>query len=538
MALQEGLLSFQIKETVFLSSDKAGIGELRELELVPDVEIIENAQEISITGCLQLLGKYEPFQEKAEDDADEENTLVAAMKFTPFQLEEKGAGSILDSQEEILTHRVPLNISIPVNRIEEVSEIYAIVDSFDYQLESPKELQILANLKISGIQLRAQEAAAEKKEEESWEFVHRLPAAEEQVQPVSLEEIERKLAALEEEILAQEQRKEAPQGFAPNVYIADQANPYRQPEVSADEQQSAEPSVQPISTPFSPVQPLYGDVSSLHMGPGNQLGTSSDQEPLILPGQSLADGQWDEENTASVYEVKDQLQVQPVAQTQQTGPGEDEEQNMLAAQPQQAQQIQEVLAAPSSDEEPEGAPSPHEQVRQVFVEQPVQQEQEVNAEQHAEEAQEVFAEQAPDVEEALAAQEVFADRPAEDAPEMKVAISGKQNEQSDAKVNITSLFTQPRRLQPQQPPSDEETSSSSSRKVMAGAGRSEAVSNLTSFVRQTEERMSKVRIAILQRNETIEAIAERYHIPVSRILEVNKVSSDRIAEGQILYIPQ
>jgi stage VI sporulation protein D len=274
------------------------------------------------------------------------------------------------------------------------------------------------------------------------------------------------------------------------------------------------------------------------MGPGNQLGTSSDQEPLILSGQSLADGQWDEENTASVYEVKDQLQVQPVAQTQQTGPGEDEEQNMLAAQPQQAQQIQEVLAAPSSDEEPEGAPSPHEQVRQVFVEQPVQQEQEVNAEQHAEEAQEVFAEQAPDVEEALAAQEVFADRPAEDAPEMKVAISGKQNEQSDAKVNITSLFTQPRRLQPQQPPSDEETSSSSSRKVMAGAGRSEAVSNLTSFVRQTEERMSKVRIAILQRNETIEAIAERYHIPVSRIMEVNKVSSDRIAEGQILYIPQ
>ena len=29
MALQDGLLSFAIKETIFLSSDRAGIGELQ-----------------------------------------------------------------------------------------------------------------------------------------------------------------------------------------------------------------------------------------------------------------------------------------------------------------------------------------------------------------------------------------------------------------------------------------------------------------------------------------------------------------------------
>nr|WP_239565326.1 LysM peptidoglycan-binding domain-containing protein [Brevibacillus fulvus] len=47
-----------------------------------------------------------------------------------------------------------------------------------------------------------------------------------------------------------------------------------------------------------------------------------------------------------------------------------------------------------------------------------------------------------------------------------------------------------------------------------------------------------MRLCIVQRNETLETIASRYALPVSKILEVNRLASDRLEEGQILYIPQ
>ncbi|HZG18122.1 MAG TPA: LysM peptidoglycan-binding domain-containing protein [Candidatus Bathyarchaeia archaeon] len=486
MALQDGLLSFQIKETVFLSSDKAGIGELKELELLPDVEIIESPHEVSITGCLQLFGKYDPYQERAgEEDSEETDTLVAAMKFTPFQLEERQAGSFLSTEEQTLSHRIPLNISIPLNRVDEVTEIYAIVDSFDYQLETPNRLHIHANLKIAGIQLRDhEEEKTAKVEEEVWEFVHSLPQEVQPTaehQPRSLEEIERKLAALEEEILLQEKQDfSLQQAASPHVFIANEAT-FAEPEAEKEE-----PSViaEPASSPLPPSQPLFGDVSFSHLDNLKQdvepvAYTNQEPEPAQEPEPEITPThyaqEWHEQNTAVSYEQEDREEAVPVAA-----------------------EVQEETAEPVEEAE--------------AVEAGVE-----------EEAEPVIAE---------------VQTPAAETQEMKVAIGSKHGEETDAKVNITSLFTQSKKTQAQKAAAEQESSSSSSR-VMAEAGqRSEVVNNLTSFVKQGEERMSKVRIAILQRNETLESIADRYSIPVSRILEANNVSSDRVTEGQILYIPQ
>jgi len=479
VALQDGLLSFQIKETVFLSSDKAGIGELKELELLPDVEIIENPQEVSITGCLQLFGKYDPYQEKAgEEDSEETDTLVAAMKFTPFQLEERQAGSFLSMEEQTLTHRIPLNISIPLNRVDEVTEIYAIVDSFDYQLETPNRLHIHANLKIAGIQLRDhEEEKTAKVEEDVWEFVHSLPQEVQptvEYQPRSLEEIERKLAALEEEILLQE-KQDFPlqQAASPHVFIPNEATFASEPE---DEREEPSVIAEPASSPLPPSQPLFGDVSSSHLDNLKQdvePVAYTNQEPVQEPEPEITPT-GHEQNTAVSYEEEDREEAVPAA---------------AEVQEETSEPVEEAEAVEAGIEE---------------------------------EAEPVIAE---------------VQTPAADAQEMKVAIGSKHGVETDAKVNITSLFTQSKKSQAQK--AAEQESSSSSGRAMAETGqRSEAVSNLTSFVKQGEERMSKVRIAILQRNETLESIADRYSIPVSRILEANNVSSERVTEGQILYIPQ
>jgi stage VI sporulation protein D len=448
VALQDGLLSFQIRETVFLSSDKDGIGELKELELQPDVEIIESPQEISITGCLQLHGKYEPYRQQTEAESGGSDSLVAAMKFTPFQLEENKSGELWYGTEQSLFHRIPLNISIPLSRIEEMSDIYAIIDSFDYHLENPAQLQIQAVLKIAGITMNGQADEQGNEEEEKWEFVHVANQQEEPfAEPSSLEEIERKLAELEDEIRLQEQSghdKVVP------VFAANDESYYHLPAISNAEQVH---DTQPVSSHTQESkQESFGDVSE-----------SVDAESL-----------WQEEHS-----------VEP----------------QFVALPDDSDTWNPELLTHADEEadqafEPESEPAGGQEIAEVK----------------------------------------------DEAKEMKVAISSKGTDEPDAKVNITSIFTQAKRLQEAQAIDDEDfPSSSSSRRVTDDRDmrrRLEAMSNLTSFVRQSEEKMSRLRICIIQRSDTIESIAARYSMPISRILEVNNLTSDRISEGQILYIPQ
>nr|WP_241254460.1 LysM peptidoglycan-binding domain-containing protein [Brevibacillus sp. SYP-B805] len=472
--MQDGLLSFQIKETVFLSSDKTGIGELRELELQPDVEIIESQQEISITGCLHLYGKYEPYRPEREEDAADGDTLVAAMRFTPFQLEENKSGTFPYTTEESIAHRIPVNISIPLARVEEIGDIYAIVDSFDYQLDHPSQLQIQAVLKIAGITMRTQGDAAEEHAEEKWEFVHVTDEAQEHVpHPDSLEEIERKLAELEEEIRLQEQPGR--EGVAA-VFAADDKGEtgfYHFPTAADEEQVSHgqpfssydQESAQPVASyRDESAQPLYGDLSeSSRLDAEWQTGTPQEQPDAILPVEAAAG--------------------HPENQPQAAG-GLDEAAEALA---ETAETVETVETAET-------------------VEEPVL------AETH------------------------------DDAKEMKVAIGSKAAPEPEAKVNITTIFTQAKRM-PEPPAIVDADDSSPAGGRWSAEGeerrkRLESLSNLTSVVRQSEEKMSRLRICIIQRNETIESIAARYNLSTSRLLEINNLTSDRVSEGQILYIPQ
>jgi stage VI sporulation protein D len=130
----------------------------------------------------------------------------------------------------------------------------------------------------------------------------------------------------------------------------------------------------------------------------------------------------------------------------------------------------------------------------------------------------------------------------DDEVEVRVAISGKASrEEAGGNLNITSIFSQASRAKQEAEALEAESSSSSSRKgVTAGANPStlEAMHNLTSFVRRKEERSSQLKMCIIQRDETLEQISQRYALPVSKIVEVNRLATEQLVAGQILYIPQ
>lgn len=552
MSVQDGLLSFQIKETIFLSSDKANIGEVKELELVPDVEIIENKNEISITGCLQLHGRYEPVREPQVNEAGGSDSLLEAMKFTPFQLQDGEAKQNLYAQDAELVHRIPLNVSIPLSRISELNEIYAIVDSFDYEVKTPHQLQIQADLKISGIHLKNQQTAqsadavtpAGGTEQESWEFVHVANHPQEGDQPTSIEEIERKLAELEREVEAREQQYQAydehTESSAPEVPLASSqyaAGPYMQspytptPFTPTPYTQTPSPYTQAPYTPtsFNPSPYTPQQVQSQQQGHNqNPYPWSSNQiqpahaeqqheEPVPAVQETTSDQVEETDENVEVQaeyqeEASEESTVAAQAEPEHINVHYSEQDNLIDFQQAYEERQAEFSADQSADDWNEAA-----------------------TEEDIAEAAAEPENQPEEVEETLAQAEVK-------EKEMKVAIGSKPSAEKEAGLSITSLFTHAGRPKTEQAVQDKsrESSSTSSRDLDESfrGQAAELKGSLSSFVRENDQQFSRLKMCIIQREETLQSIADRYALPVSRLLEVNRLSTDRIAAGQVLYIPQ
>lgn len=119
-------LRFDISEKVRLHPQQPGIGTLLELDLYPDVEIRDEGKHLKIQGYLRLNGAY---------------------------LGEFGSEKTASDQAEVredLAYVIPVEITIPTDRAE-LSHISAEVETFDYSVVSPFELQVEAILTIDGL---------------------------------------------------------------------------------------------------------------------------------------------------------------------------------------------------------------------------------------------------------------------------------------------------------------------------------------------------------------------------------------------------
>ncbi|GGE42601.1 hypothetical protein GCM10011391_21750 [Pullulanibacillus camelliae] len=67
--------------------------------------------------------------------------------------------------------------------------------------------------------------------------------------------------------------------------------------------------------------------------------------------------------------------------------------------------------------------------------------------------------------------------------------------------------------------------------------RSENALYLTKMLTNAEEQFSRVRMCIVQSGDSLESISERYQVPVTSLLRRNRLDSESLEEGQIIYIP-
>jgi stage VI sporulation protein D len=113
-------LRFDIYERVHLAENTVGVKELDEVELVPHIQVYTEGEQAYLRGNLYLTGTYTG---------------------------EAGEGS------RTLEHLIPVEITLPLNRIQDVDAVSVDIDSFDVDLLSSRSLNVTGVLTLLGIEM-------------------------------------------------------------------------------------------------------------------------------------------------------------------------------------------------------------------------------------------------------------------------------------------------------------------------------------------------------------------------------------------------
>ncbi|WP_066311550.1 stage VI sporulation protein D [Bacillus sp. FJAT-29814] len=160
----QSYLRFSVEESLWFRKGQE-VEELISISLDPDITIQENDQYVTIRGSLDLTGEYKSLQ----DDQDYQGEGVASQKFVE-RVAEREEGTCEFS------HRFPVDITIPNNRIQSVYDIDVLVESFDYSLPERSCLKLSAELTISGLY----GPDKQQEQEPELELLHRGSEVEEQ----------------------------------------------------------------------------------------------------------------------------------------------------------------------------------------------------------------------------------------------------------------------------------------------------------------------------------------------------------------------
>ncbi len=150
----QSCLRFSLEESLWFRKGQE-VADLVSISLDPDITIQENDQYVTIRGSLELTGEYKSY-EANNGSEDEEFT---SQKFVE-RVEE------LDEERNCeFSHRFPVDITIPNNRIQSIYDIDVLVESFDYSIPERSCLKLSAELTISGLYATGQQQEQQEQEE-------------------------------------------------------------------------------------------------------------------------------------------------------------------------------------------------------------------------------------------------------------------------------------------------------------------------------------------------------------------------------------
>ncbi|SDF26059.1 stage VI sporulation protein D [Fontibacillus panacisegetis] len=406
-------LRFDIYERIHLSEDVVGIEELEEIELFPRIQVIPGDDYAALRGHLLLSGLY-----------------------------------LGEGETRELEHWIPVEITIPLSRVNKLEDIAVEIETFDVDLLSARSLNITGVLSLQGI-----ETSSVAVDTEGWND--------------------------REYVVAHEPFQETANNPSSEWIRSEEVNELH--EVSNTDEQE-----QPLSwnNSFASAQTpaIFEDNEEPEAVLESEV-TSRDPEELPEEEQHVWFQNF-EKRQNSPDEVSAEAVVQNEVETYDFQNGPD-------------------LGFPVSGE--------------------------IGLDDGLEQAQVLDEQSEPS-------------RPQlEEKKELKIALGSKKNtvDVPNDGFGITNLITGNRiGNEPNQSQLELLNKQDEESLAATGGGEAEDLQWKKLFIRSGEqEPFRKLKLVIVQQEETLEDIAQRYHLSSRELQLYNRLSEQQLAEGQVLYIP-
>ncbi|CAF1844604.1 spore coat morphogenetic protein SpoVID [Bacillus subtilis] len=567
---QNHRLQFSVEESICFQKGQE-VSELLSISLDPDIRVQEVNDYVSIIGSLELTGEYNIDQNKHTEEIYTDKRFVE-------QVRKREDGSAE------LTHCFPVDITIPKNKVSHLQDVFVFIDAFDYQLTDSRILTIQADLAIEGLlddtqdkepEIPLYEAPAAFREEELSEppahSVVEEPgasSAEEAVlqhePPAEPPELFISKAGLREELETEKAESEPPESVASepeareDVKEEEESEELAVPETEVraeSETEESEPEPDPSEIEIQEIvkakketaEPAaaIADVREEADSPAEtelREHVGAEESPALeaeLHSETVI-AEEKEETTVSPnheYALRQEAQNEEAAQSDQADPA-------LCQEEAEADEALESVseAALSIEDSRETASA-------VYVEND-------KADLHFHFNQKTSSEEASQEELPEPAYRTFLPEQEEEdsfysAP--KLLEEEEQEEESfEIEVRKTPSAEEPKEETPFQSfqlPESSETERKETDAVPRVAPAAETKEPQTKesdnslyltklFTKEADE-FSRMKICIVQQEDTIERLCERYEITSQQLIRMNSLAlDDELKAGQILYIPQ
>ncbi|MGR3187252.1 spore coat morphogenetic protein SpoVID [Bacillus subtilis] len=567
---QNHRLQFSVEESICFQKGQE-VSELLSISLDPDIRVQEVNDYVSIIGSLELTGEYNIDQNKHTEEIYTDKRFVE-------QVRKREDGSAE------LTHCFPVDITIPKNKVSHLQDVFVFIDAFDYQLTDSRILTIQADLAIEGLlddtqdkepEIPLYEAPAAFREEELSEppahSVVEEPgasSAEEAVlqhePPAEPPELFISKAGLREELETEKAESEPPESVASEPEAREDVKEEEEQEELAvpetevraeSETEESEPEPDPSEIEIQEIvkakketaEPAaaIADVREEADSPAEtelREHAGAEESPALeaeLHSETVI-AEEKEETTVSPnheYALRQEAQKEEAAQSDQADPALCQEE----AEPDEA--LESVSEAALSIEDS------RETASAVYMEND-------NADLHFHFNQKTSSEEASQEELPEPAYRTFLPEQEEEdsfysAP--KLLEEEEQEEESfEIEVRKTPSAEEPKEETPFQSfqlPESSETERKETDAVPRVAPAPETKEPQTKesdnslyltklFTKEADE-FSRMKICIVQQEDTIERLCERYEITSQQLIRMNSLAlDDELKAGQILYIPQ
>lgn len=454
-------LRFDIYERVHLPENVAAIDELEEIELVPRIQVIDQGEQAVLQGQLVLNGIY-----RAQGTEDEQVALE---------------------------HWIPVEISLPMNRVTRLDDITVDIDTFDVVLLSSRALNITGVLSLRGIVLE-QEEDENAWDQDSFVATHERSEEDEQLQLQDDDQYEYRYEETQEE--DQEIEEEQDEEVYTSILQSDESESEEEIEQSLEQREEDQfisehdDSEQEQESDEEQINYVYQNAEEEEQI--NYVYQNAEEEVVQAP-------QYRTEEKSFIH-FEDQVDVEPQEELNTTG-----------------QQWENDDIAREAD------------IEVSVVEQAEQEQSERDIESIDTDAIEVADEDVEVAEATTFTQD----------HEVQIALNGNKNHNET--LGIRTILNSSLREQAahqasllQQEQERERQEEEAKKQVVE-----EEIEWKQMFLskRSEQSEFKRIRMCIVQKEDTLEEIALRYNINARDLLTANKLHESAISEGQLLYIP-